>query len=428
MAHLRQPVSPSAFLPPLKQLHSCSAGTLSLGLQALNYLYQPDRPIFPIPNSPTVDSGYASDDEGSRGNPTFPPINAQWGEELKESWRLARADPLERDFAVRWMTGFLARGLEWVTEAEKIDEMELEDREAVYEGFSTLLSSCAKASEAGAILREFTFPKQNLADGQEIKIVLVDEDLSSTDHTSVGLQTWGSAFVMAERIVKSPHLYGILNRGTQAERNTIRILELGAGTGLLSLVVQKLLVHMGVSAQIVATDCHPAVLANLERNIAASNVSVGALDGISVSMTVAPLDWELFQQASSNDEPTLDTPFDQRFDVILGADVVYQSQHAQWLAGVAHKLLKKPDYSDDTNNYPPVFHLIAANRATREKTYTSIHEAFPSFDAYDHSANLQASSSDQLSLCIIDSADLAHVKGVGRADESGYREYRIEWR
>jgi len=425
MAHLRQPIPPSTFLPPLKQLHSCSAGALSLALQALSYLYQSDRPIFPARISPTIDSGYASDDETSQSSHPLPAIGAQSEEELKELWQLARSDPLERDFAMRWMTAFLARGLEWAAEGEKLDEMELEDREAIYEGFSSLLSSFATASEAGAILRQFTFERHPVQ-GEAIKVVLLDKDLNPTDHTSVGLQTWGSASIMAERIVRSPHLYGLFDRGTQVERTTIRILELGAGTGLLSLVVQKLLVHMGVSAQIVATDYHPAVLANLECNVAANGVSAAASDDVSVSMTVAPLDWELLHRANWSDGASPGAPFDQRFDIILGADVVYQPQHAQWLASVARKLLKKPDRANDTSCYPPAFHLIVANRATRQRTYSSIREAFPSFSASDHSTNLPMPDGG-LTLCVADSSDLAHVKGVGRADESGYREYRIGW-
>lgn len=425
MANLRQPVPPSVFLPPLKQLHSCSAGALSLGLQALNHLYQKDRPIFPTPNPPTLDSGYASDDETSEGTPSLP-VNPQWVGEVKQSWQLARTDPFERNFALRWMTAFLARGLEWVAEGAEVSEMELEDREAIYEGFSSLLSSCAKASEAGAILREFVFGEPDLVKGLVVKVVLTDEDPSSTDHTSVGLQTWGSASVMAERVVKSPHLYGLSNRVTQQERTSIRILELGAGTGLLSLVIQKLLVHLGVSAQIVATDYHPAVLANLERNVAANSDMGAAPDEISASITVTPLNWELFHEANCSDELNLDAPCDQRFDVILGADVVYQPQHAQWLAGVARKLLKKPSRTNNTSHHP-VFHLIVANRATRGATYSSIREVFPSFTGSGESADLQVSSDGELKLCVVDSADHAHVKGVGRADESGYREYRIEW-
>lgn len=68
--------------------------------------------------------------------------------------------------------------------------------------------------------------------------------------------------------------------------NGLRILELGAGTGLLSIVVGKLLQQTDdrANSTVVATDYHPNVLSNLSLNVGA-NFSCSPVD-------VHVLDWE----------------------------------------------------------------------------------------------------------------------------------------
>lgn len=423
--HTREPTSPSAFLPPLKQLSSFSAGALSLVLQSLEYLYRPDLGSYTVQHPPAVDSGYVSDDENDE-QPSAKSITsiAQADEQLEEAWELARNDPFERDFAMRWMTAFLGRGLDWVAEGEDAGEIEQEDRETVYEGVSSLLSACSKASESGALLREFIFADTRVPGGRAVKVVLKDEDLSSTDHTSVGLQTWGSSSVLAEHLVQSPESYGLPTRCDGERQEPIRILELGAGTGLLSLVIRNLMVQLGVSGQIVATDYHLAVLANLEDNIAANPSSTCSS---TVSITAAPLDWELVYNTGDMSALQLGSCFEHPFDMIIAADVVYRPDHAKWLASVARKFLRRP--SSTTPH--PSFHLIAPSRPTHELTHASIQEAFSSANVSPHMTTLfddAQEMSSQLELCITETVDIARVKSVGRADESGYREYRIEWR
>src|SRR5262249_35267689 len=97
----------------------------------------------------------------------------------------------------------------------------------------------------------------------------------------------------------------------------IRVLELGAGTGLLSIITARL---ARSSSTIVATDYHPDVLANLAQNIKTNEL---------VNVSVQHLDWENPWQS---DEP---------FDVILGADVIYHPDHALWIRNCVEKLLSK---------------------------------------------------------------------------------------
>lgn len=424
MGPLREPIPPSTFLPPLNQLHLFSTGALSLVLQSLNQLYWLDRKTYSIQYPLLVDSGYASDDGNNDQNARSVASDTKI-QELGENWQLARADPFERDFATRWMTAFLAKGLDWVAEADGESEMEYEDRESVYEGVATLLSACSQASESGALLREFDFPQACVPGGRSVKVVLKDEDLSSTDHTSVGLQTWGSSSIMAERLVHSPGFYGLPLHHVGRECPPLRILELGAGTGLLSLVIGSLLVQSDVSAQIVATDYHPDVLSNLEDNIEANPNSMYSAGGRTVEIVVAALDWELLHNTKDVGELRLGSCFDDKFDMIIAADVVYRADHANWLASVVRQFLRRPR----AEAHMPSFHLIAPSRPTHESTHTSIHEAFSPVTPTDYSVVCDHSRGgcEELDLRIVAVTDVPRVKSVGRADESGYREYRVEW-
>lgn len=438
MGALSEPVMPTAFLPPLKQLHTCSSGALSLALQRLTQLYRPtsDRRVDSYTSKRTpviIDSGYAS------------PIVDDPSVDEEELWEIARSEPRERDFAIRWMTGFLARGLEWAEgstgDDDTTSELELEDREAVYDGISSLLSVCSSASEGGALLREFVFPQpqpgvKHAGSTRTVKVVLKDEDLNTTDHTGVGLQTWGSASIMAERLVRSPHLYGLVSPTPSSPRpRPLRILELGAGTGLLSLVIGTLLLQSGIEAEIVATDYHPAVLANLRDNISANPDASSSVQGCpGVSISVAALNWELFHNPDDDELAGLGNRFAEPFDVIIAADVVYRPQHAQWLSSVVRKLLRKPTSSSQPVDCAASFHLIAPTRPTHEHTHASIRDAFspsPSSSPSPATAtgvHAYEGLDPQSRLQIVQCIDHARVKGNGRADESGYREYRVEWR
>ena len=419
------PSLPTAFLPPLKQLHTLTAHSLSLVVPNLADLYQPDlrtlhRSLIPD----IVDSGYASGNEDDKEPATI--FNDQEADgilELEEAWALARADPLERAYALRWMTGFIARASEWV-EAAGSDENgdnteEYEEREAVLEAILALLGACSQTSESGALLRHFSFPQ---ARGQpNVNVALQDEDLSPTDHTSVGLQTWGSATIMIQRLCRYPELYGLGTRDDISKERPLRILELGAGTGLLTLAVGSLLVQQGIEAEIVATDYHPDVLQNLSQNVKANPASVSS----SVDITVAPLDWSMI-----HNDPTVELgeSFDKPFDVILAADVVYRPNHADWIASSVSKLLQHPSLNPHAPQ--PSLHLIAPTRPTHEKTHSSIETAFPKESSHkEHPGHIEGNDArSAMTLCSVEMFDHPRAKGVGRADEEGYREYRIEWR
>ncbi|KAF8903542.1 S-adenosyl-L-methionine-dependent methyltransferase [Mucidula mucida] len=338
---------PSGFLPPLARLRTCTTETVLVALANLREFCWP-LPV-PVRKSDTLihdvlvpDSGYASaeedEDDDDDGN--------------------IHLDPFERDFAIRWITGFIARSDVWAEEDEARTVL-------VDEAAQILLLFAADpgAEEECAIVRSFHFPN-------DVHVELNDAPLSTSDHTSVGLQSWASSILLAERMCAAPsdfHLRG-------------RILELGAGTGMLSIAVAKLL-----PAIIVATDYHPDVLFNLQANVATNKSNV----------IVQKFDWET---------PSYEAPLDRPFEVILAADVIYHVEHAAWIRNCVERLLAKDG----------VFWLMIPVRSTgrHEGMTCTVDAVFPQADR---------------GLVIIDRAEVQRQGGVGRADEGGYKLFKIGW-
>ena len=229
--------------------------------------------------------------------------------------------------------------------------------------------------------------------------------------------------VMIKRICLSPFAYG-LSSPTDGER-PLRILELGAGTGLLSLALGSLCIHANIPAHIIATDYHPDVLCNLRDNVAANPSSVSD----SVIIDVQPLDWKTFSEPnrSADDlsgDRELNPVIAEPFDLIVASDVVYRPEHAKWIACTVRSLLRRDPLCSSSHcassGPPACFYIIAPVRPTHEHTRASIEEAF---NVSEQSSG--ASGGDCLR--IVSYHDSAKTESVGRADESEYREYRIKW-
>ncbi|KAF8606114.1 hypothetical protein BDV93DRAFT_437810, partial [Ceratobasidium sp. AG-I] len=316
-----------------------------------------------------------------------------------------QADTFEHSFAIRWLTGFIARGEEWDT---------YDTRSSALDRAAALLAACAGTSASGAISREFVFPiSSTLSSPQSpITITIRDESLSVGDHTAVGLQTWGSAYVLGERVAKDPIGFGV--------HSNARVLEIGAGTGLLALLCGKLAGEEGEGdgGMIVATDYHPAVLSNLSSNVS-TNFPNSQDD--SPPVRVLPLDWSI----CVNGKPTTTLshkPFDEPFDTIFGADVIYELSHATLVHGVVSRLLRKPSY--DPTRASAHFHLIMPLRPTHADEATSVDRTFPR--AEDVRAQ-KGGDGDEEVLAIVGTETYARSAGVGRADEVQYVYYRIGW-
>lgn len=99
------------------------------------------------------------------------------------------------------------------------------------------------------------------------------------------------------------------NSATTSHRN---IVELGAGTGLLSLVLGKLL-RNSPETTIIATDVDSSVLDQLQANI--------DLNGLASGVGTSELDWEFSKEEIVAWE-SASFPDGGRADLIFGADIV----------------------------------------------------------------------------------------------------------
>jgi len=218
---------------------------------------------------------------------------------------------------------------------------------------------------------------------------------------------------MAEMIVDEPGHFGLVLADLR-KRKLLRVLELGAGTGLVSLAFAKLAHSLATEADatvtIIATDYYPSVLANLEGNIRA-NYSNAEMNNVRLSAHA--LDWSSFPNFE-----TYESPFDEPFDVIFGADIIYEAEHARWIKSCLEKLLRKPS----SQLSPSQFHLIIPLRRTHTSESNTVEIVFRHKDGYKPEGC-------GLELVIKHKETFICDTGDGQDDHQGveYAYYQIEW-
>ncbi|KAI8957052.1 putative methyltransferase-domain-containing protein [Daldinia sp. FL1419] len=401
MSPAGHPLSPTSSLPPLRSLTTLNREQIFSALDSLREIYCPvslSRAVkSQLEHGKThddllvqpVDSGYVSEDDGDLED-------ANSGYNLDE----LRADVFERNFTIRWLTTLIAR----------VDELPLnteDEREQAVDKASFILASFTKIEEENeeedsGITREFSFelaffPNEvSLRPGEpnshekiSIDVRLNDAPQTTTDHTDVGLQSWGASIVFSDLFCASPERFGLVRESLGSSPS---IIEFGAGTGLVSLVLDKALPHLGISnATIIATDYHPAVLENLKSNIKLSQADVKSCS----------LDWSA---------PVLEAPLDLSADMVVATDVIYAPEHAMWLRDCATRLLASNG----------LFWLLMTIRPNGrfEAVIDSVEAAFK---------GSHPKAPDGRYLAILSTESVEKRRGVGRGDESGYKLFRIGW-
>ncbi|KIM47291.1 hypothetical protein M413DRAFT_440742 [Hebeloma cylindrosporum] len=317
---------PTSQLPPIKYISNYPIESLESALRFLRLIY--------IPNV-----------RGSRRRKPKNPGSAS------EELATLQSDPFERSYAIKWLTALITQCGTTEEEEEAEAKPFTQTKQNLVEEAAAILAMCAGTASAGVITRQFVFEGES-----SVTIELTDVPLDNQDYGSVGAQTWGGACIMAEMIVENPLDFGL-------GISPLRCLELGAGTGLVSLTVAKMLERLGSSdADIVATDYYPVVLENLRRNSARNLVPDG------VHVTSKFLDWSTFCNADVIPDPI----FEGGFDVIYGADIIYEALHATWIKSCLERLLCKPS----TRRPDPIFHLLIPLRATHAVESSTIEMVF----------------------------------------------------
>lgn len=379
---------PSSSLPPIRQIIQSTEQEILLSLRRLQTLYCPlripatlakrttKRHNIPVAATPVpVDSGYASQDEEEDDDAAHEEVTAA-----------LRADPFERTFTTRWLTALIARS----------EEMLMDDdvRSCVVDDAAFILSSfsdSAKHDEEEALTRDFDFPTSR---GASVKVTLNDAPLSGTDHTDVGLQSWGASIVLSSMMCADPEHFG-LEQGAFAHDPTF--VELGAGTGLVSLTLAKLLPAVGIqNVTITATDYHAAVLENCQANITTNFSSACDPQPVRTSL----LDWS---------QPPAELA--RTADLLIASDVVYAPEHAAWLRDCAAHLIAPSG----------TFWLMSTVRKTGK------FEGIPDTVDAAFEAALCPRDATGRRFQILQKEWVDKRRGIGRGDESGYNLYRIGW-
>jgi len=144
---------------------------------------------------------------------------------------------------------------------------------------------------------------------------------------------------------------------------------------------------------------------------------------MSLSVSAHFLDWSQFSRQDS-DSP----PFDEQFDLVLGADIVYEADHALWIKRCVEKLLKKPEH---VNGDHPQFHLVVPLRSTHAAELGTIERVFAREDV--RTAESFSNETDRVWDLMILSKDSilcdaqGDVKTRGGGNEVEYAYYTIGW-
>ncbi|KXJ94337.1 hypothetical protein Micbo1qcDRAFT_159458 [Microdochium bolleyi] len=461
-------LAPTASLPPLRNPDSLTEHCISAAIDNLVALYCPLSSVVTLSNTakptrrspvgadtppastssgtatpalavPLVDSGYASgvdedvDEDDQGGNAAGTPLAAAvHQQQQKMALAALRADHYERTFAERWLTTFLARSEEIVFGNGEDDDDDAGDeiRQQLVDKAACVLGSFHSALDDDhddeGVVRDLSFPlapSTSAGSSGTIEVQLNDGALSSTDHTDVGLQSWGASIIFSELACATPERFGLTRERLGAAP---RIVELGAGTGLVSLALAKLLPRLDVpSPLVVATDYHAAVLDNLGVNIATNFPSAsGSSTAPGPSVVACALDWAA---------PSFAAPLDEPCDMLVATDVIYAPEHAIWLRDCAARLLA----SDG------VFWLMATVRRAGkfEGISDTVQTAFAAGGCPPERVTASVSSPPGVEvgeggaagdrrprvLRILEEQALERPRGVGHGDESGYKLFRIGW-
>ena len=401
-------LSPSERLPPVRRISEHSVDALSSLVDYLRTIYNP--PVRGARRIDRKDSEYAGKAENDDAD-----VLAH-----------IRADEFERAHAVRWLTGLISQAALIPADCE-------ERADALICAAAALIAVCTGTAAARTLTRTYAFRAPLLGPGKEVAVRLTDVPIAvDAEQATVGTQTWGGACLLAEMLVEDPARFGLTtpDTGGSLRGEGVRVLELGAGTGLVGLACASVLSSIGVGAgglktkvTIVASDYHPIVLKNLHANIEA-NFPGGAPSQVSISAHA--LDWSRYASGSCSPSTKPELPFHEPFDVILGADIVYEIQHARWIQNCVSALLRKPSTADSTSsNAWPRFHLVMPLRPTHVSESRAVEEAFP---AAPRSSSPTPRSTVAPQLCVLEKETiLCEMEDARPRAEVEYVHYVIGW-
>ena len=176
-------------------------------------------------------------------------------------------------------------------------------RDQIWAAAGARISERSGRSAMPTMLRTF-----NIND--HIEIVLREPSLTGDN---LGLKTWTSSLLLARRLAS---LKAYLRSGE------LRVLELGAGTGLLGIAAACIW-----KTQVTLTDL-PDIVSNLQHNTEQNQELVRSFGG---DVSAMPLNWADTQKTPTSQH--------QQYHVVLAADPLYSPEHPALLTETVKKWL-----------------------------------------------------------------------------------------
>ncbi|KAF4124787.1 putative methyltransferase [Geosmithia morbida] len=401
------PSLPSSILPPLRSLESTSQDAIFTALRGLMAIYCP----------------HLSED-GQKQQVKTSALDDDDDDDKDSPLAAIRADAFEKSFVERWLTGFLSRSEMLTCFDSDVNDSRQRAVDLASHIFESLTANSddddqQRQEELADYTRDFSFTVLGRDDEEPITVRLNDglAGQNPKEADDVGLQSWGASIVFSDLLCNEPSRFGLTRENLGVSP---RIVDLGAGTGLVSFVLAKLLPRLDVpDSTVIPTDYHPLVLdnlrANVDANFSASASSSSSFTSASLSTTTtasstvsrdsvpaALLDW-----AKPSSEPPLHLPA----DMLFATDVVYMAQHAAWIRNCATGLLAPKG----------IFWLLVTVRDTGrfDGVSDTVGRAFADED--------RPRGPDGRRLTILNEERLEKRKAIGRGDEAGYRLFRIGW-
>ncbi|MCJ1436237.1 hypothetical protein MMC27_005615 [Xylographa pallens] len=221
----------------------------------------------------------------------------------------------------RYLTSIVSSALDWIEDEPT--------RERIWETASERLSERSGRTAMPSVDRTFYVPISVDPSSAKIPIVLREPSLTADN---LGHKTWGASYMLAKRLpLLSQYLPFLESRrpsdgaqhSAQKSRNaqdgvsisSPRVLELGAGTGLVGIAAAATF-----RANVDLTDLSD-ICENLAYNALRNQELTKAHGG---SLTTYPLDW--------SDLPSSETVQGKQYDLIMAADPLYSPEHPIMLA------------------------------------------------------------------------------------------------
>ncbi|KAA1078224.1 hypothetical protein PGT21_030981 [Puccinia graminis f. sp. tritici] len=353
-----------------------------------------------------------------------------------ESDEANEIDPWEKSFGLNWLTRLLSFAIRQASTVTDDDH----DWESLSSLVGQVVAQMTGSPDcpAQSFLRRYQFDLLVEETGSEalatpnstgVKVPIeIQIREGSLSFSAIGSQTWNSAPLLCRRLSREPFNFFPQLRSNGVEncpinpastnivgvKRSLKVLELGSGTGLVGLTSSQILASILSSSlssieptdvEVILTDYHPEVLNNLQHNLELNrsrhNLPKGCPSTLSVK--VMKLDW---REPESSELAHIGLT--GAFDVVLGSDLVYEPEHAVWASNAVRYFLKsEPKKLEDLeperdSNLPggkfswiesqPSFHLLLPLRPTFTKESEAVHQVFGGSDM-----NLLLDQTDQVS-------------------------------